>query len=232
MIPKKYVFQGTDYKEKPYKVDWKAFCAFHLESKNVRFLRKIILLFCGMKKIGYARVSTRDQNLEMQCNALQKAGCEKIYMEKKTGRNIDRPELKKLLGELTAGDALIVWKIDRLGRSTRDICEVIEILRNKCAVIISLTEGINTATMMGEVFCKIASIFAELEISTRSERTIEGINNARMKGKKLGRPSGVTVSTDTLEAVKRMKESGVTAEHIATHFGKSKSSIYRYLKLK
>lgn len=85
---------------------------------------------------------------------------------------------------------------------------------------------------MGEVFCKIASIFAELEISTRSERTIEGINNARMKGKKLGRPSGVTVSTDTLEAVKRMKESGVTAEHIATHFGKSKSSIYRYLKLK
>lgn len=185
-----------------------------------------------MKKIGYARVSTRDQNLEMQCNALQKAGCEKIYMEKKTGRNTDRPELKKLLSELTAGDALIVWKIDRLGRSTRDICEVIDTLRKKCAVIISLTEGINTETMMGEVFCKIASIFAELEISTRSERTIEGINNARMKGKKLGRPSGVTVSTDTLEAVKRMKESGVTAEHIATHFGKSKSSIYRYLKLK
>lgn len=95
-----------------------------------------------MKKIGYARVSTRDQNLEMQCNALQKAGCEKIYMEKKTGRNIDRPELKKLLGELTAGDALIVWKIDRLGRSTRDICEVIDTLRKKCAVIISLTEGL------------------------------------------------------------------------------------------
>lgn len=105
-----------------------------------------------MKKIGYARVSTRDQNLDMQLQALKEAGCDKIYMEKKSGRNFDRPVLKRLLKQVNAGDIIIVWKIDRIGRSAKDLCEVIDILRKKCVIIISLTEGINTSTMLGEVF--------------------------------------------------------------------------------
>lgn len=105
-----------------------------------------------MKKIGYARVSTRDQNLEMQLHALKQAGCEKIFTEKKSGRRMDRPVLKRLLKHSNAGDTIIVWKIDRIGRSAKDLCEIIDTVRKKCVIIISLTEGINTSTMIGEVF--------------------------------------------------------------------------------
>ena len=83
-----------------------------------------------MKKIGYARVSTRDQNLDMQLHALKEAGCEQIFTEKKSGRKMDRPILKKLIKQSSAGDTIIVWKIDRIGRSAKDLCEVIDILRS------------------------------------------------------------------------------------------------------
>lgn len=92
-----------------------------------------------MKKIGYARVSTKDQNLEMQIEAMKHAGCDKIYMGKKSGRKLkNRPVLRRLLKQSTAGDILIVWKIDRLGRSARELLEVLDIVRGKCMIIISL----------------------------------------------------------------------------------------------
>lgn len=185
-----------------------------------------------MKKIGYARVSTRDQNLDMQLEALKQAGCEQIYTEKKSGRRLDRPVLKKLLKHVTAGDIIIVWKIDRIGRSAKELCDVIDTVRKKCVIIISLTEGINTSTMIGEVFFKLAGIFAEIEISGRSERTREGIKIARLKGKRIGRPRGISISPETLDTILTLQHNGNAIRDISSKTGVPISSVYRYLKLK
>lgn len=185
-----------------------------------------------MKKIGYARVSTRDQNLEMQLRALKEAGCEKIFTEKKSGRKIDRPVLKRLLKQSTAGDIIIVWKIDRIGRSAKDLCEVIDTVRRKCVIIISLTEGINTSTMIGEVFFKLAGIFAEIEINGRSERTREGIKIARLNGKRIGRPPGICISQEKYKSIIDLNKNGNTKKDISLKTGVPISSVYWYLRLK
>lgn len=186
-----------------------------------------------MKKIGYARVSTKDQNLDMQLEAMKHAGCDKIYMEKKSGKKIeDRPVLKRLLKQSTAGDIIIVWKIDRLGRSARELLEVLDIVRRKCVIIISLREGINTSTMIGELFFMLAGIFAEMEINGRSERTREGIKIAKLKGKKIGRPPGICISPNILNAIIALRNNGNTIKEISLKTGVPISSVYRYLKLK
>lgn len=185
-----------------------------------------------MKKIGYARVSTRDQNLDMQLHALKEAGCEKIFTEKKSGRRMDRPVLKRLLKQSNAGDTIIVWKIDRIGRSAKDLCEIIDTVRKKCVIIISLTEGINTSTMIGEVFFKLAGIFAEIEINGRSERTREGIKVARLKGKRIGRPPGICISQEEYKLIVDLNNNGNSKKDISLKTGVPISSVYRYLKLK
>lgn len=180
-----------------------------------------------MKKIGYARVSTRDQNLDMQLHALKEAGCEQIFTEKKSGRKMDRPILKKLIKQSSAGDTIIVWKIDRIGRSAKDLCEVIDILRRKCVIIISLTEGINTSTMIGEVFFKLAGIFAEIEINGRSERTREGLEAARARGRKGGRPKK---DSKTIELALKLYDSQTcTIAEITRTTGVSKATLYQYI---
>lgn len=185
-----------------------------------------------MKKIGYARVSTKDQNLEMQIEAMRHAGCDKIYMEKKSGRKIkNRPVLRKLLKQSTAGDILIVWKIDRLGRSARELLEVLDIVRRKCVIIISLREGINTSTMIGEMFFMLAGIFAEMEINGRSERTREGIEVARQNGKRIGHPPGISISAKNLKTIIDLKNNGNTIKEISLKTGVPISSVYRYVKL-
>lgn len=186
-----------------------------------------------MKKIGYARVSTKEQNLDMQIEAMKRVGCDKIYMEKKSGRKIeDRPVLKRLLKQSTAGDTLVVWKIDRLGRSAKELLEVLDIVRRKCVIIISIREGIDMSTMIGEFFFMLAGIFAEMEISGRSERTKEGIRIARLKGKKIGRPPGISISNYKLDSIIDLKKNGSTAKEISLKTGVPISSVYRYIKLK
>lgn len=185
-----------------------------------------------MKKIGYARVSTRDQNLEMQIQAIKKAGCDKIYQEKKSGRKIeDRSVLKKLLKQFTPGDTLVVWKIDRLGRSAKELLEVLEILRRKNVIIISLREGIDTSFMLGKFLFMIAGIFAEMEINGRSERTREGIRIAKLKGKKLGRPPGISISLDKLNLIMELRKNGGSVKEISLKTGVPVSSLYRYIRL-
>lgn len=186
-----------------------------------------------MKKIGYARVSTKGQNLEMQIEAMKHAGCDKIYMEKKSGRKIrNRPVLRRLLKQSTAGDIIIVWKIDRLGRSARELLEVLDIVRRKCVIIISLREGINTSTMIGELFFMLAGIFAEMEINGRSERTKEGIEIARQNGKRIGRPPGISISAKKLKTIMDLRNNGSTVKEISMQTGVPISSAYRYIKLK
>ncbi len=96
--------------------------------------------------IGYARVSTQDQNMELQLDALNKSGCQKIYQEKKSGKNTERPQLQKLLEILREGDTLVIWKLDRLGRSIRDLIQLVQELSEKKVEFVSLQDGINTAT--------------------------------------------------------------------------------------
>lgn len=185
-----------------------------------------------MVKIGYARVSTKEQNPEMQIAVLMKAGCDKIYSEKESGRKFNRTVFNKVIRRLKAGDTLVVWKIDRLGRSISGICKVVDNLKNKGVFIESITENINTQTQIGEFFCKLSGFFAEIEISNHSERTIEGLNNARRKGKTLGRPCGPKISLNQIELIKELKKSGISVKEISLKTNIPSSSIYRYLKLK
>lgn len=185
-----------------------------------------------MVKIGYARVSTKEQNPEMQISALEKAGCEKIFTEKESGRKLNRTVFNKIIRRLKTGDTLVVWKIDRLGRSISGICKVVDDLKNKGVFIESLTESINTQTQLGELFCKLSVFFAEIEISNHSERTIEGLNNARKNGKILGRPSKPKISIAQLEKIKNFRQSGLSVREISKKTNIPISSIYRYLKLK
>lgn len=184
-----------------------------------------------MIKIGYARVSTKEQNPEMQIAALEKAGCVKIYTEKESGRKFNRIVFNKIIRRLKKGDTLVVWKIDRLGRSISGICKVVDNLKKKGIYIESVTESINTQTQIGEFFCKLSGFFAEIEISNHSERTIAGLINARKNGKTLGRPSKPKISLDQIETIKKQKQSGMSVRDISVITNIPVSSIYRYLKM-
>ncbi|RNL51665.1 recombinase family protein [Pedobacter jejuensis] len=143
-------------------------------------------------KIGYARVSTADQNLDLQFNALTEYGCTTIYQEKISGKNTDRPELKNLLATLRKGDQVVVWKLDRLGRSLRDLVDLVAVFNEKGVNFISLHDHINTTTATGRFTFNIFASLAEFEREIIRERTNAGLVAARARGKKGGRPSGLS----------------------------------------
>ena len=131
--------------------------------------------------IGYARVSTHDQNLDSQLDALQKADCEQIFQEKITGKSKDRPELLSCLKALRKGDVLIVWKLDRLARSLKDLVEIITDLNQREIGFKSLTEAIDTTSATGRLVFHIFGALAEFEHSLIRERTIAGLDAARAR---------------------------------------------------
>lgn len=183
-----------------------------------------------MAKIGYARVSTKDQNLDLQINALKDAGCENIYKEMVSGRSRNRPQLKRLFNSLRSGDILIVWKIDRIARSARDVCEIADFLKEKNVILISIKDGINTSTILGGVFCKLAGVLAEVEICNLRERTIEGLKAARMRGARLGRPPGPS-NPEKVQQIKTLLEQGYSDKEIFKKVKISVATFYRYKKL-
>lgn len=180
-----------------------------------------------MVKIGYARVSTKDQNLDLQIKALKDAGCDKIYTEKISGRKTYRPIWGKLMRRLQSGDVLIVWKIDRIARSARNMCEIADAMRDKNVIIISVSDGINTSTIIGEMFFKLAGVFAEMEISNLRERTIEGLKLARINGKTLGRPPGPS-RIGVIDRIKELRSQSLTDNDIMRSLDIPKSTYYRY----
>ena len=137
--------------------------------------------------IGYARVSTQEQNLDAQSDALKNANCEQIFEEKITGKHKDRPELKTCLKSLRKGDVLIVWKLDRLARSLKDLVEIITELNDRKIGFKSLTEAIDTTSATGRLVFHIFGALAEFEHSLIRERTIAGLDAARARGRKGGR---------------------------------------------
>ena len=139
-------------------------------------------------KIGYARVSSDDQNLDLQRDALNKAGCERVYEEKESGARADRPQLQRLMEALRSGDTLVVWRLDRLGRSLKHLVETVETLEAAGVGFQSTTEAIDTTTSGGKLVFHIFAALAEFERTLIRERTRAGLTAARARGRQGGRP--------------------------------------------
>ncbi len=138
-------------------------------------------------RIGYARVSTQEQDTSAQIGALESAGCKRIFQEKASGGRWDRPELHRLLGQLRSGDVVVVWKLDRLSRSLKDLLLTLEKIEEAGAHFQSLTEAIDTATPAGRMMMQIVGSFAEFERAMLRERTKNGLDAARQEGRIGGR---------------------------------------------
>lgn len=182
-------------------------------------------------KIGYARVSTQDQKLELQIDDLNKMGCEIIFQEKISGKKKHRPELDKLQTQLRKGDIVVVWKLDRLGRSIRDLIDLVASFREKGVEFVSLKDSIDTATATGRFTFNIFASLAEFEREIIRERTMAGLEAARARGRKGGRKPGL--SKDSIVKAKGVKvlfDSGEkTMEEIADLLQISRATCYRYL---
>ena len=184
-------------------------------------------------KIGYARVSTQDQKLELQLDDLKSYGCETVYKEKMSGKSKTRPQLEKMIDQLRKGDVVVVWKLDRLGRSLKDLIELVSSFREKGVEFVSLKDGIDTGTATGRFTFNIFASLAEFEREIIRERTMAGLEAARSRGKKGGRPAGL--SKEALAKAKSAKilyESGEkTVSEIANSLGISRATCYRYIQL-
>jgi DNA invertase Pin-like site-specific DNA recombinase len=183
-------------------------------------------------KIGYLRVSGKQQDLSLQIDALKEAGVEKenLFIEQVSGNIMlsERPELKKCLNFLKKGDILIVWKFDRLGRSLKDLISIIQELHSKEVTFISLTEKVDTSSPIGSFFFEMIGAFAEFEHSIISERTRAGQSAARKRGVSGGRKDKLTLEQEKL-LVTMYEENKSTLLEIQEKFNISKPTIYRYL---
>lgn len=178
--------------------------------------------------IGYARVSTKDQSLDMQIDALKKAGCERIYQEKVSGAKDDREQLNLALQMLRKGDKFVVYKLDRLARSTLKLLKVAEQLEKQGVELISIQDNIDTTTPTGKAMFRMLSVLAELERDMIRERTMAGLAAARARGRKGGRPRKNTKKVQ--QAIKMYNTKQFTIAEIEEATGISSSTLYRYLQ--
>jgi DNA invertase Pin-like site-specific DNA recombinase len=177
--------------------------------------------------IGYARVSTLDQNLDLQRDALAKAGCQKVYEDKISGTRVARPGLDKALEMLREGDALVVWKLDRLGRSVKQLVDLVAGLHKRDVQFKSLTDSIDTSTPSGRFFFHVMASLAEMERELTVERTRAGLEVARQLGRKGGRKREMTDSK--IESAKKLLASGVPPRDVAKDLGVSVPTLYRWV---
>ncbi|MBC7965994.1 MAG: recombinase family protein [Fuerstia sp.] len=178
-------------------------------------------------KIGYARVSTQDQNLDLQIRALKKACCRKIFQEKASGATArDRPEFHRMLDQLREGDVVLVWKLDRLARSTRDLLETMETIRDTGARFQSLSEPwADTTTHAGKMIMTVFAGIAEFERDLIRERTAAGRNAARRRGVQFGRPR--KLNPDQRQLAVRLLNEGTGVQEVARTFNVHTATIYR-----
>lgn len=179
--------------------------------------------------LGYARVSTADQDAALQIDALQQAGCYKVFVDQASGSLDERPELSKLLEQIRPGDTLVVWRLDRLGRSIRHLIDSLTELSGQEIGFRSLTENIDTTTSGGRLIFHIFAALAEFERDLIRERTQAGLSAARARGRQGGRPPAL--SADQVKAARRMYEQrDMTVEQIGDVLGVSRTTIYRELR--
>ncbi len=177
---------------------------------------------------GYARVSTEQQNLDRQLDMLRKYGTDHIYNEKMTGTKRNRPELEKMLERMTKGDTVVVESLSRLGRSTKDLIELMETFNQKGVNLISLKESIDTTTSTGKLLFTLMSALAQFERDVLSERTREGLSSARARGRKGGRPSANESAVK--KAVRLYRTNEYSVKEICDLTGVKKTTLYKYLK--
>ncbi len=177
--------------------------------------------------IGYARVSTQDQNLELQREALLRAGCEKIFEDKAGGAQSDRPGLAKAMEMLRDGDTFVVWKLDRLGRSVKQLIGWVSDLQAQGVQFRSLTDVIDTGTTSGRFFFNIMASLAEMERELTVERTRAGLETARRLGRKGGRRPKMTDSK--LASARTLLATGAPPRDVAKDLGVSVATLYRWL---
>ncbi|BBM87081.1 recombinase family protein [Candidatus Uabimicrobium amorphum] len=178
--------------------------------------------------IGYARVSTDDQSLDGQIDALEKAGCEKIFQEHVSGVKKDRKALNEALEYLRPGDTLVVYRLDRLGRSVRQLIEFVNELKEKQVLFKSISEAIDTSTPTGQFFFHITAAFAELERNLIRERTQVGLRAARARGRKGGRKKVIDKQTFEI-ALQLYEENKTPVTEFCKRLGIAKRTFYRYL---
>lgn len=178
--------------------------------------------------IGYARVSTEDQNLHLQRDALERAGCTKIFEEKESGRaGTKRPAFEAALAYLRPEDQLVVWKVDRLGRSLREMIETAHSLSHQNIKVQSLTEAIDTETATGRMIFHMLGTLAEYFLDMNRERTMAGLKAALVRGRKGGRPPKLT-KADLEVGRALLKEGSIPVAEIARRLGVSRPTFYQY----
>jgi DNA invertase Pin-like site-specific DNA recombinase len=181
--------------------------------------------------IGYARVSKHEQNLDLQVDALKKAGCERIFTDKVSGVKTTRPGLEEALAYVRPGDSLVVWRLDRLGRSLKHLIETITDLSSRNIGFKSTTENIDTTTSSGQLIFHIFGALAEFERNLIKERTQAGLEAARARGRRGGRPKSLNnKKAGIAQELYRNRQSSVS--EICTSLGISRATLYRYLQMK
>ena len=181
-----------------------------------------------MAVIGYARVSTADQNMKLQLDALRDAGVERVFRDQGvSGSTAEQPGLEACLDHLREGDVLTVWKLDRLGRNTQHVLALVDELTSRGIGFRSITDGLHTEGAMGKAMLTIMAAFAQLERDTMIERTRAGLAAAAANGRKGGRPRKVDDAAAT--KARSLREKGINATDIAKMLGVSRATVYRYL---
>jgi len=178
-------------------------------------------------QIGYARVSTIEQNPQLQTDALKKAGCERFFTDRLSGARADRPALAEAIEFARKGDTLVVWRLDRLARSVAHLIEIVNTLETKGVEFASLNETIDTRSSGGRLVLHIFAALAEFERALIRERTAAGLKAARDRGRVGGRP--LVMTREKLLAARRLKSSGMTGPEVAAAVGVSVPTLYRHL---
>jgi DNA invertase Pin-like site-specific DNA recombinase len=178
--------------------------------------------------IGYARVSTDDQHLDLQQDALTKVGCEKIFTDRESGAKANRPGLTLALDILRAGDTLVVWRLDRLGRSLKNLIELTELLRERSIQLHSIQEGIDTSSSGGQLMFHLFGALAEFERNLIRERTNAGLTAARTRGKTGGRPKALEANQRAL-VVSLYNDKRHSLDEICQMMGISRPTLYSYV---
>ena len=179
-------------------------------------------------KIGYARVSTQDQNEQLQVDALKQAGCKKIYIDHASGAKENRPEVSRALDQLRKGDTLVVWKLDRLGRSLKHLIEIIHTLEEEGKGFHSLTEGMDTSTPGGKMIFHVFGALGEFERDLIRERTNAGLKAARARGRVGGRRAKLSPSK-VKQLLKMYNSKEHTTRELREVFDISQPTLYRYI---
>jgi DNA invertase Pin-like site-specific DNA recombinase len=177
--------------------------------------------------VGYARVSTGDQNLDLQISALREVGCEKLYQDQISGTKVNRPGLSMALEVLRKNDTLVVWKLDRLGRTVKGLIDLVNQLHQKEIHFKSITDNVDTSTPAGRFFFHVMAILAQMERELMAERTKAGLAAAKAKGRVGGRKRKMTQSK--IESAKQLLASGSLPRDVAQNLGISVPTLYRWV---